>query len=131
MTLINLGFKGLDHAHLPLEVLRKLVIIHDVSVTLPLEHTQLRNNVVPIFVDISDTQLRIPVLISLHIELQLQVTVDLVVLLFAVFEQTCQTTDFGIANFEFLTQVAAVSVNSVEFLEDEVESSLKRIVIVL
>lgn len=41
VTLINLGFKGLDHTHLPLEVLRKVVIINDESVTLPLEHTEL------------------------------------------------------------------------------------------
>lgn len=68
---VDLGLESLDHAHLSLKVLRNVIVVNDVSITLPLEHTKLRNRVVSVLVKVCNAQLRVSVLLSLHVDLQL------------------------------------------------------------
>lgn len=96
-----------------------------------MEHTKLRNRVVSYLVKVSNAQLCVSVLLSLHVDLQLQVAVDLVVSIFVIFEEDREAVDFGFPKFEFLSKVAAISLNSVKLLKDKVEPSLQRVVVVL
>ena len=108
-------FKSLGHSHLALEVFAKIPIVIYLTITFPLEDTQLLNGVGPSSVKVGKSELRFFVFVLLGIELHLQVSVYFIVHVFFT-KHPPHLNHILLGNIEFLSQVAAITVHPIKLL---------------
>lgn len=112
----NFGLEGFDHAHFALEVLGNFFVAHHEAVSFSLEHPQIVDCVRPAPLDISQSDLCVSVLFLERVQLKLQVSIDSVINVF-VSKHATELCDILLCHFEFLREIASVTVYSVKLLK--------------